>query len=100
MAKGFWLAQVDITDATGFTAYVEANQIAFHKFGGRYLVRGGRHEAVEGRCRERLVVIEFPDYATALACYRSDEYQHALALRRGHADVDIVVVEGYDGAQP
>jgi uncharacterized protein (DUF1330 family) len=100
MAKGFWLAQIDVTDATGFTAYVEANQIAFRKFGARYLVRGDRHEAVEGRCRKRLVVVEFPDYATALACYRSDEYQRALALRRGHADVDIVIVEGYGGAQP
>jgi len=100
MAKGFWLAQVDVTDPAGFTEYAAANQVAFRKFGGRYLVRGGRYEAVEGGCRQRLVVIEFPDYATALACYRSDEYQHALELRRGHADVDIVIVEGYDGAQP
>jgi uncharacterized protein (DUF1330 family) len=46
------------------------------------------------------VVIEFPDYDTALACYRSVEYQHALSLRKGHAVADIAIVEGYDGAQP
>jgi uncharacterized protein (DUF1330 family) len=100
MAKGYWLAQVDVTDADGYKAYIAANQIAFRKYGGRYVVRAGRHEAVEGTCRSRLVVMEFPDYDTALACYRSPEYQHAISLRRGHATADITVVEGYDGAQP
>jgi uncharacterized protein (DUF1330 family) len=46
------------------------------------------------------VVIEFADYATALACYRSSEYAAAKALRRGAASIDIVVIEGYDGPQP
>jgi uncharacterized protein (DUF1330 family) len=45
-------------------------------------------------------VIEFPNYETALACYRSPEYQHALTMRRGCAIADIAVVEGYDGPQP
>jgi uncharacterized protein (DUF1330 family) len=100
MAKGYWLAQVEVTDPEGYKAYVAANQIAFSKYGGRYVIRAGRHEAVEGTCRSRLVVIEFTDYDTALACYRSPEYQHAITLRRGRAVADIVVVEGYDGAQP
>ena len=100
MAKGYWLAQVDVTDPQAYTVYVAANQIAFRKYGARYVIRAGRHEAVEGACRSRLVVIEFPDYATALACYRSPEYQHAITLRQGYAIADIAVVEGYDGAQP
>src|ERR1700733_2448713 len=100
MAKGYWLAQVDVTDAERFKAYVEANQAAFRKYGARYLVRGGRCEAVEGRPRSRLVMLEFKDYATALACYRSPEYRAAIALREGHAIADIAVVEGYDGMQP
>jgi uncharacterized protein (DUF1330 family) len=45
-------------------------------------------------------VIEFPDFETALACYRSPEYRHAIALRQGRAIADIAVVEGYDGPQP
>ena len=100
MAKGYWLAQVDVSDADGYKQYIAANQIAFHKYGARYVVRAGRHQVMEGNSRSRLVVIEFPDYDTALACYRSDEYQHAIAVRHGTAAVDIVVVEGYDGAQP
>jgi uncharacterized protein (DUF1330 family) len=100
MSKGYWLAQVDVTDPEGYKGYVAANQIAFRKYGARYVIRAGRHEAVEGACRPRLVVIEFPDYETALACYRSPEYQHAITLRQGNAVVDIAIVEGYDGAQP
>ncbi len=100
MAKGYWLAQVDVTDSEAYKAYIAANQIAFRKYGARYLIRAGRQEVVEGTSRSRLVVIEFPDYDAALACYRSPEYQHAITLRQGHAIADIVVVEGYDGAQP
>jgi uncharacterized protein (DUF1330 family) len=100
MEKGYWLAQVDVTGPEGFKAYVAANQAAFRKYGARYVIRAGRHEVVEGTCRSRFVVIEFKDYETALACYRSPEYQHAITLRQGHAVADIAVVEGYDGAQP
>jgi uncharacterized protein (DUF1330 family) len=100
VAKGYWLAQVEVTGPDGYKDYVAANQAAFRKYGARYVVRAGRYEAVEGACRSRLVVIEFVDYETALACYRSPEYQHAAALRQGHATVDIAVVEGYDGLQP
>jgi uncharacterized protein (DUF1330 family) len=55
---------------------------------------------VEGNARSRNVVIEFPDYASALACYNSPEYQQNMKLRLPHATADIVVVEGYDGPQP
>jgi len=50
--------------------------------------------------RRRSVLIEFPDYATALACYHSPEYQKLVALRAPHSMADIVVIEGYDGPQP
>ena len=64
------------------------------KFNGRFLVRGGRHEVVEGHQRARTVVIEFPSYDAALACYRSADYQAAVALRKGKAECDLVVIEG------
>jgi uncharacterized protein (DUF1330 family) len=100
MAKGYWLAQVDVANPDGYKDYLVANQIAFGKYGGRFVIRAGRHEVVEGACRSRLVVIEFADFDSALACYRSPEYQHAINLRKDHSTVDIVVVEGYDGPQP
>jgi uncharacterized protein (DUF1330 family) len=63
-------------------------------------VRGGKFDGVEGECRSRNVVIEFPDYVTALACYRSPEYQANIKLRQPHSIAELIVVEGYDGAQP
>jgi uncharacterized protein (DUF1330 family) len=100
MAKGYWIARVDVQDPEGYQAYVAENAVAFAKFGARFIVRGGQFEAPEGTSRARNVVLEFKDYATALACYRSPEYQKALALRLPHSVIDLVVIEGYDGPQP
>jgi uncharacterized protein (DUF1330 family) len=98
--KGYWIAHVDVSDPEAYKAYVTANAVAFRKYGAKFIVRGGTFEAVEGKTRSRNVVIEFKDYATALACYRSPEYAKAIALRQGNALADLIVIEGYDGAQP
>ena len=100
MPKGYWIPHIDVTDPEGYKAYMAATPPAHEKYHGVALVRGGRSEAVEGSSRARCVIREFPDYATALACYRSEEYQRARPLRLAHATCDFVVVEGYDGAQP
>ena len=100
MAKGYWIARLDVTDPEGYQAYIAANAEAFRRYGGRFLVRAGRFEMLEGESRSRNVVIEFADYATALACYRSPEYAAALTLRQGKAFSDLIVIEGYDGPQP
>ena len=55
---------------------------------------------MEGAARSRTVVIEFKDYDTALACYRSPEYAEAIRLRAPASVGDLVIVEGYDGPQP
>jgi uncharacterized protein (DUF1330 family) len=100
MPKGYWIGRVDVTDPEGYRQYVEANAQAFRQYGARFLVRGGGFELMEGQSRARHVVLEFKDYATALACYHSPEYQRAKALRRDNSVADIVVIEGYDGPQP
>jgi uncharacterized protein (DUF1330 family) len=100
MAKGYWLAQVDVRNPDSYKHYVAALQDVLRKFGGRYVVRAGQSETVEGKARSRVIVIEFPSYQVALDCYRSLEYAKAIPLRKPHADVDLLVIEGYDGAQP
>ena len=100
MPKGYWLPQIDVSNMDGYKAYMAATPPAHEKYKGVALVRGGRSEVVEGRVRSRCVIREFPDYATALACYRSDEYQRARPLRLPHSQCDFVIVEGYDGPQP
>jgi uncharacterized protein (DUF1330 family) len=100
MAKGYWIPQIDVSNPEGYKAYMAATPPAHHKYGGVALVRGGKMEVIEGRARSRTVLREFPDYAAALACYRSVEYQSARPLRLPHSHCDFLIVEGYDGAQP
>jgi uncharacterized protein (DUF1330 family) len=100
MAKGYWIARVDVNSDEGYKPYAQANPAIFKKFGGRFVVRGGKFEIPEGTTRSRHVVIEFPDYATALACYNSPDYQENIKRRLPHAVADIVIIEGYDGPQP
>ncbi len=95
--KGYWIAHIDVADAVGFEPYMVASQTVFGAFGARYLVRGGRYQVMEGHGRTRHVVMEFPSYDAALACYHSPEYQAAKALRLGKADFDLLVIEGYNG---
>jgi uncharacterized protein (DUF1330 family) len=97
--KGYWIGHVDITDPEGYKAYMAANAVPFGKFGGRFLVRGGTREVVEGQVRGRTVVLEFPSYQAALDCYRSADYQAAIVLRKGKGELDLVIIEGYDGPQ-
>ena len=100
MARGYWIGRMDAHDEAGFRPYAAANPAIIKKFGGRYVIRSGKFESVEGQCRSHNVVIEFPDYATAMACYRSPEYQENIKRRQPHSTADIVVIEGYDGPQP
>ena len=100
MPRGYWVARVDVHDAESYKDYVAANGAAFAKFGGRFVVRGGAFEAPAGASRQRNIVLEFPSYQAALDCWESDEYQAARAKQRGGADMDLIIIEGYDGPQP
>ena len=95
--KGYWIVHLDVNDPEGYKPYQDYVATPFGTFGGRYLVRGGRCEVTEGRQRARTVVLEFPSYDAALACYRSPEYRKALALSKGKAEADLIVIEAYDG---
>jgi uncharacterized protein (DUF1330 family) len=100
MAKGYWVARVDVNNAEAYKDYVAANGAAFAKFGGRFVVRGGQFQNPVGTSRSRNVVIEFPSYQAALDCWGSAEYQAARAKQQGGAEMDLVIIEGYDGPQP
>ena len=96
MAKGYWVARVDVTDPEQFKTYsafvgpfVAANN-------GRFLVRGGEQVLREGEARARTVVVEFPSFAAAQAAYDSAEYQAGIELRRNAGTIDFVVVAGYE----
>ncbi|CAM3083929.1 hypothetical protein BZK31_00915 [Pseudomonas floridensis] len=95
--SAYWIAQVDVTDPQQYSEYTQRAPAAFELFGGKFLARGGRCEALEGRAAaQRTVVIEFESYAQAIACYQSPEYQNAMSHRQGASRADIVIVEGVE----
>jgi uncharacterized protein (DUF1330 family) len=100
MAKGYWIARVDIDDMEQYKRYIVANAEPFRKFGARFLVRSGQHQVAEGSARQRNVVLEFPSYQAAVDCWHSPEYQAAIKLREDVSKADMVIIEGYDGPQP
>lgn len=93
--KAYWIAHVDVSDLEQYQQYTQRAPAAFVAFGGRFLARGGRSQAMEGReTPQRSVVIEFDSYEQALACYRSDLYQEACKHRQGVAKAEVIIVEG------
>lgn len=94
MKKGYWMAMVDVTDPDNYPQYMAANKAAFEKYGAKFLVRGGQGEIVEGPTANRLVVIEFDSYQTALDCFHSPQYQAVLKIRRQYSTAHLAIVEG------
>jgi uncharacterized protein (DUF1330 family) len=94
MAKGYWIARVDVNDQEGYKPYITGAAPAFAEYGAKFLVRGGQTFAAEGQARSRNVVIEFPSYQVALDCYNSAVYQAARAHRLAVSTAEIVIVEG------
>jgi uncharacterized protein (DUF1330 family) len=100
MAKGYWIVRLDISDVEPFQAYIATNGVALAQYGARYLARAGIYTVPEGHTRSRNTIVEFPSYQAALDCWHSDPYQSAKARREGACEIDLVIIEGYDGAQP
>jgi len=82
------------SDPARMQEYRRLAQTAVEKFGGRYLVRGGEYEVLEGGWRpERLVVVEFPSREAAKSFYGSPEYVAAREARAGVSDFDMLLAE-------
>ena len=93
--KAYWIAHVDVADAEHYSQYTQRAPKAFTEYGAKFLARGGRSEALEGRATpQRSVVIEFESYEQALACYHSAAYQEAKRFREEWARAEIIIVEG------
>src|SRR5688572_4414329 len=91
------IADVEIIDADGFKQYSQQVPETLEPYGGRFLVRGGALETVEGNFRpKRIVVLEFPDVTSAKAWYESPAYQRILPLRLRNSEAGFFIfVEGY-----
>lgn len=97
MPKGYWVVNMTITDPEAYKAYQAFVRPYLETRQGRFLVRGGSAEVVEGQVQPRVIVIEFPSYAAALEAYHSAEYEAGKQLRFGASTGNFAIVEGLDG---
>jgi uncharacterized protein (DUF1330 family) len=82
-------------DDEALAEYRRRNTAAVEAHGGRFLVRGGAMEVLEGDWSPlRVVVMEFDDLDAARRWYTSEEYQAAIPIRQGASTTDMIVVEG------
>ena len=89
------MGQIDITDVEVFKSYSEKVHPTVQKYGGRYLVRGGEVQKLEGKFSgSRLVVIEFESSEAATRWYTSEEYVPLIKLRQSASDGDLLLVDG------
>jgi uncharacterized protein (DUF1330 family) len=93
--KGYWIGNMDVRDAQVYEKYRAANAKAFADFGATFMARGGTQQVREGTAHPRTVIIEFPSYADAVACYESPAYQAAKDIRMTVADGSLIIIEGY-----
>lgn len=89
------IVDIDVTDAQDFEEYKRLAQLAVAAYGGRYLARGGKTEALEGGWNpRRLVILEFESLVRARQWYESPEYLAARESRRTSATFRMLVTEG------
>lgn len=92
----YLIANIDVTDPALFEQYRAQVPAVIAQYGGRYAVRGGAIEPVEGTSPfKRLVVLEFSDMTALKAFYHSAEYAPLIALRQRASTGEVVLVEGY-----
>ncbi len=91
----YFIVDVDVKNPQAYEAYKQAAAASIAQYGGRYLVRGGKHEVVVGKWHPtRIVVLEFPCVEAAKRWYTSPEYTKVKPIRLQHAEGDLVLVEG------
>lgn len=93
--SAYVIAQIEITDPDRYAEYVKQVPATIARFGGRYLARGGKSEALEGRLTgRRIAIVEFDSYERAKDWYESEDYRGPRALRQGASISSLVLVEG------
>jgi uncharacterized protein (DUF1330 family) len=94
----YLIAEVETTDEALMAEYRKHTPGLVAKFGGRFVVRGGKTKSLEGGWSpSRVIVLEFPDFATAERFYDSEEYKPVLAMRLKAGRSRAILVDGYDG---
>ena len=92
------IVDVNIHDAANYEGYKKLTPASLVPYDGKFIVRGGKTETLEGNWQpERIVVLEFPSAEKAKQWWNSEEYAPAKALRQANATTKMILVEGFGG---
>lgn len=89
------IGEIEVTDLATYDEYRKQVLATIEKYGGRFAVRGGKVEPLEGGwAPKRVVLVEFPSFEQALKWYRSPEYAPLIELRQKGSRGRLILVEG------
>jgi uncharacterized protein (DUF1330 family) len=93
--SAYVIAEIDIADPAAYEDYRKQVPAVIARYGGKYIVRGGKVESLEGGWSpKRIAVVEFPSMEQALKFYRSPEYAPLIKIRQKASRGKLVIVEG------
>ena len=97
-AKGYIIAEAKVHDTEAYGQYMPLSLAAVEQYGGRFVVRGGPSEILEGKWSppQRMIIVEFDTVDQAKCFYHSPEYQAARESRLGAAEMNMLVISGID----
>ena len=89
------IVEIEVVDLTGYEEYKKQAAATVHKYGGKYIVRGGKTEVLEGNWKpKRIVILEFPTMERAKEWLNCEEYREPRKLRHATAKTNMLVIEG------
>ena len=95
MPKAYVLAEIQVNTADGYKEYSQQVPATIEKYGGRFLVRGGATQVLEGEWpQRRRVILEFPSVDAAKKWWDSPEYEKPKALRKANSEGRLLLIEG------
>jgi len=97
--KGYVIAEVEVQNKEAFEEYRKLVPATLEPYGGRFVIRGGKVETMEGDWTpKRIVVLEFPDFERAREWWASEAYAEPKRMRQRAAKTNLILVEGWQGA--
>ena len=96
MKKGYIIVRVLIHNNELFQKYPHLSTEVMKKYGGKYIIRGGKTDVLEGEWPvDRTTVVEFEGFESAKKCYESVEYSEAMKIRQNSTKSDLILIEGF-----
>ena len=93
--SGYFIIQINVTNSENYKEYISQVTPIVKKFGGEYIIRGGKSEIAEGKWSyERTVVLKFPTYEMVHKWHNSEEYKPIRKIREDNSQCNAIIIEG------